>query len=348
MRQDNNFDLLRLILASMVFLVHAYVLSGEKDLAFLLGYVSADFAIKGFFVVSGYLIFRSFESSRSLRDYFDKRLRRIYPAFACVIVLCALAGGFVSALPWQEYLSPALVRYLAANLVFMNFLAQELPGVFVGNPLQAVNGALWTIKVEVAFYVSVPVIVWSYRRFGVVRVATALYLFSVAYLVGLQTLAEHTGKGYWTVLSRQLPGQLSYFIVGGLFHYHEAALRRWMSKFALLSMAYLFIGNAWLDPLLTPICLGFVVMYFATGLPSLGNFGRLGDISYGVYIIHFPVLQLMVWKGLFARNATSALILSAILVGVLAVASWHLVEKRWLRKTSHYVVASGPGEGGVQ
>lgn len=325
----------------MVFLVHVHVLSGAQELEFLSRYVSADLAVKGFFIVSGFLIFRSFEASSSVRDYFEKRVRRIYPAYACVIIICAVAGGFITQLRWSDYISPALIKYLAANLVFLNFLAPDLPGVFAGNPLQAVNGALWTLKIEVAFYFVVPFIALLFRRFGTVSVSIVLYVMSLVYLIGFEALSEHTDRPYFEMLARQLPGQLTYFLVGGLFHYHELLMRRRVLPIFLLCVPPLLLFRVPLiDPILTPVCLGFVVMYFATGMPCLGNFGRHGDFSYGIYIIHFPILQFLVWNGLFARNATFAFVLAITAILLLAWASWHLVEKRWLRKSSHYVLSS--------
>ena len=151
MRQTNNFDLLRFLLASTVFLVHVHVLSGKDDVAFLSRYLSSEFAVKAFFVVSGYLIFRSYEVSNSIADYFEKRIRRIYPAYATVILICAFGGAFFTQASLSDYFSLAWLKYVAANLVFLNFLALNLPGLFGGNLFEAVNGALWTLKIEVSF-----------------------------------------------------------------------------------------------------------------------------------------------------------------------------------------------------
>jgi peptidoglycan/LPS O-acetylase OafA/YrhL len=339
--QTNNFDLLRFVLASMVFLVHVHVLSGAQELAFLSRYVSADLAVKSFFVVSGFLIFRSFEASRSVTDYFEKRARRIYPAYACVILVSALIGLVVTQLRWSDYLSMPLLKYLAANLVFLNFLAPKLPGVFAGNPFEAVNGALWTLKIEVAFYLLVPLIAMLFRRFGFVRVLAVLYVMSVIYLLVFEIMAQRTGRPVFDMLAMQLPGQLTYFLIGGAFHYRESLLSRRTWPIVILSGLWLVFGSGPLDAILAPICLGFVVVYFAMGIPSLGNFGRYGDLSYGIYIIHFPVLQFLVWKGFFARSPEIAFFAAIVVINLLAWGSWHLVEKRWLRKSSHYVLSTG-------
>ena len=120
--RGNNFDLLRLVFAAAVFFWHVYALSKVPALAVFGEMFSADVAVKGFFVISGYLVTMSYENSSSVREYAAKRLRRIYPAYAAVVVACAVAGVFFSALPPAEYAGAGLARYLAANLAFLNFL----------------------------------------------------------------------------------------------------------------------------------------------------------------------------------------------------------------------------------
>ena len=348
MRQTNNFDLLRFLLASTVVLVHSHVLSQENSLAFLSHFLSSEFAIKGFFVVSGYLIFRSYDTAQSVADYFEKRVRRIYPAYAAIILVSVTVGAFITQVSLSEYFSPPLVKYLGANLVFLNFLAPNLPGMFAGNPVEAVNGALWTLKIEVAFYVLVPVFVYLFRRFGTLRIAVLLYLGSVVYLVGMTAAAAHTGRHLFELLARQLPGQLAYFVSGALFYFYDDALRRWLLPATVVSVPLLLLHHPVFDVLLAPICLGFVIAYFATGLRFLGNFGKHGDFSYGIYIIHFPILQLLVWYGAFNANPVLALGAGAMLILGGAFLSWHLVEKPFLKKSSHYVVAASDSPQQIQ
>src|SRR5258706_30242 len=126
--RSNNFDLLRLVFASAVFFWHLHVLSRAPSLETFSTMFSADIAVKGFFVISGYLVMMSYENSSSIREYAEKRFRRIYPAYAAVVLACAMAGAFFSALPLADYVGGDLARYLAANLLFLNFLAPSLPG----------------------------------------------------------------------------------------------------------------------------------------------------------------------------------------------------------------------------
>jgi peptidoglycan/LPS O-acetylase OafA/YrhL len=165
----NNFDLLRFLFAITVFIVHSYQLSGASNLV-LFSSLSSAFSVKSFFVISGFLIFMSYENSKSIRNYFLKRARRIYPAYFFVILLSALLGYFFSSYPLINYFSFEWLRYIFFNLLYLNFIAPNLPGVFDGNLMHAVNGALWTLKIEVLFYLSVPLIVYLSLKFGRIKV----------------------------------------------------------------------------------------------------------------------------------------------------------------------------------
>lgn len=346
--RDNNFDLLRLVFAGSVFLWHLYVLSLAPALEVLTLFVSSNIAVKGFFVISGYLVMMSHGNSSSVREYGEKRLRRIYPAYAAVVLACAVAGAFFTTLPLAEYASADLARYLAANLVFLNFLAPNLPGLFEGQTYTEVNGALWTLKIEVMYYLFVPVLAWMMGRLGRWRVIVGLYVLSVLYTIGTGLTYSYTGAEIWLRLQRQLPGQLSYFLVGVALYYLNDRLkgRRWAALAAaalLLFVAMTVTVNPLLTFLLEPLALGILVIFAATALPYLGNFARYGDFSYGIYIIHFPVVQLLVAGGAFGANPWAAAFAALVLVVGLAALSWYAVERPFLRPRSHYRAAQSRG-----
>ena len=337
----NNFDLLRFAFAATVFFYHVHVLSDAPGLA-ALGMLSAELAVKSFFVVSGFLVFMSFESSRSTGDYFGKRIRRIYPAYVTVVVGAAVLGLFATELPLSGYLSMDLVRYLAANLAFLNFLALNLPGVFAHNSVTEVNGALWTIKVEVMFYASVPVLAWLARCHGRLLVLGAAYAFGVAWALGFAALAAKTGSTLYAKLSYQFPGQLAYFVAGALCYYYLPFLQhRWVA-IASVGVLGMLIARAvpTTQVFVEPAALALVVTFFAVGVKYLGNFGRYGDFSYGTYILHVPIIQTLVAAGVFAATAGGGLALAAAIVLAAAFLCWHFVEKPFLKRGSHYVRAN--------
>lgn len=335
----NNFDLLRFVFAFIVFLVHAYALSGAKSLAVITQFLSSEIAVKSFFIVSGFLIFMSYENSHNLKTYFLKRVRRIYPAYLCVILFCAFFGYIFSTSSFDNYFSVDLVKYIFANLFFLNFISPNLPGVFESNQLQAVNGALWTLKIEVMFYLFVPFTVMAFKKFDRLMVIMAIYVGSVVYTFLLLGVAVESGAGIYKELQRQLPGQLAYFMAGAAGYYYYAYLAKY-ALWAVLFAIFAFMFQSALPWIaLEPIMLGVLVVYFACIFPCVGNFGKYGDFSYGIYIVHFPILQVLVSYDLFTSSAWFALVISGILILLTAYLLWHLVEKPFLRQSSHYIAA---------
>lgn len=337
--RQNNFDLIRLLLALAVCLLHSHELSGASELDIIDTLLSGKIAIESFFVISGFLIFMSYEKSRSLTGYFEKRARRIYPAYFASVTLAAILLSSISERSLAAYfLSSEFVHYLTVNLGFMNFLQPDLPGVFQENHMAAVNGALWTIKIEVMFYLSVPAIVWLCRRAGRIRILLALFVASTVYSLAMLHLYESTGRGMYFQLEKQLPGQLRFFIAGAALYYLLPLFERHV-KWMVLAAAIYFLARPLIEvEALKPIALAILVIFFAL-YNYVGNFCKFGDFSYGVYILHFPIVQTMVHFGAFEANAWLALLGTVGLTLCGAALMWHGVEKRWLHKNSHYVQA---------
>ncbi|MDO8828420.1 acyltransferase [Methylophaga sp.] len=337
--KNNNLDLLRFSFAFVVFLVHAYHLSDSASLSIFNTIFSAKMAVECFFVVSGFLIFMSYEHSSSLNRYFEKRARRIYPAYFSVVVICALFGSLLSTYSYSEYFfSSEFYRYLIANLVFLNFIQPSLPGVFSENSLAAVNGALWTLKIEVMFYLSVPVFVWLFRRIGLWQGLTFLYLTSFIYSFCMQLLIDQHG-GIFVEIQRQLPGQLMFFIAGGALYYSFNFFQKNATPLLILAIAAYFVESFFETGLLYAASLGIFVVYFGFVFKYLGNFGKYGDFSYGIYILHFPILQTFISYQYFASYPYLAMISSVIAVMLTAYFMWHGVEKKMLNKSSHYLMS---------
>jgi peptidoglycan/LPS O-acetylase OafA/YrhL len=342
--RSNNFDLLRFLFAFIVFLVHSYVLSGAETLSILSQLFSSAIAVKCFFVVSGFLIFMSYENSSDTTLFFMKRARRIYPAYLSIVLICAVLGSLFSTYSMSEYWSLPALKYIAANLIFLNFLQPNLPGLFENNSLQAVNGALWTLKIEVMFYLFVPIAVMAFRKFGRLAVISALYIASVLYSVVIIELVRRTGVDSYMELQRQLPGQLTFFLAGAACYYYFQYLAKYGLWLLVLAMVA-FILRAWLPwVVIEPVALGIVVVYFACLFPCMGNFGKYGDFSYGMYIVHFPILQVLISFSLFKESPWLMLGISCALILTVAVLFWNFIEKPFLRKSSHYVAVN---QGGV-
>jgi len=332
----NNFDLLRLLLSGTVCVVHTCELSGYPQLAWIARILSSAVAVKAFFVISGFLIFMSCERSSSLASYASKRIRRLYPAYFVVVMLAAFGLFVMSSRNAHDYFSFAWVKYLVANLTFLNFLQPTLPGVFESNKMSAVNGALWTLKIEVLFYMTVPVFIFLFRKYSRLTILVPCYCLSVAFSVAVAIAAERTHNPIFVELNRQLPAQLSYFLSGAFLYYFLPFFERRVAFFVLGSGLVLAIGMFFPLPLFEPFALATIVVFCAL-FPYVGNVGKYGDFSYGTYILHFPVIQILISSGWFTDRPWQLLFAVIAITSFGAIAMWHLVEKRMLLRSSHYV-----------
>jgi len=341
----NNLDCLRLILASIVVLFHVHALTNLSAFAFLGRYCSPHFAVRAFFVISGFLIYRSYVRSSSIGSYFEKRVRRIYPAYVAVIIFAALALCPMSTQPPIQYFGFGFWKYLGANLLFLNFLAPSLPGVFTSNGISAVNGALWTLKIEVVFYLFVPVLHSLCNRFGTKKVIGAMFCLSCLWKYGFAWLAsthsEHFGastgasRSIYEQLGVQFPAQFMYFSAGVLLLLYFDRLKLHFRAISCITAVLFMLDHWFTGDVLDVFWISGLVFVFGFWY-YLGNFSKYGDFSYGVYIVHWPILQILIALGLAKVNPVIFLLASLSLIGLVAFLMWHLVESRFLANSSHY------------
>ena len=233
MNRSNHFDVLRLVAAAAVALLHLVELVRDDRLTHALGWLPTQWGLPTFFVLSGYLVYMSWELRPGWSGYASRRLRRILPAYVTVVLVCAFAGAIFSTLSASDYFgSPAWLRYVLTNLAFLNFLQPSLPGLFQDNPFRGgtVNGALWTIKVELMFYAVVPLIALAVRRWGASRALGAGYILSALWWVGFTEAAARTGWPVWHEVARQMPGQLMYFLAGAWAWCERERLATWGAR----------------------------------------------------------------------------------------------------------------------
>lgn len=329
-KSENNFDFLRLIFASSVLVFHMVVLTSiwpgaplENTLARL-----AELSIQGFFVISGALVYGSFLNSKELGNYFNKRVRRLYPAYAVIILVPAIISLLISGQLVQ------VLKYVGANLIFMNFLEPNLPGLFEDHRHSAVNGALWTLKIEVMFYLALPVLGWLLTKAGSLKWALLAVIYIGAEI--WRGVIPDLDMPYAAQIGRQLPGQMSFFVVGMTLWMvrqkaQDNAIKLWLIGIALLMgslMPYL--------ETIRPLAVGALVagIAYAPGLSLKA--ARWGDISYGVYITHFPIINGLIALGVFAVNPWLGIALSGVIVVFSSLLMWRFVERPFLRRDSHY------------
>lgn len=334
--RNNNFDFLRFYFAFIVVIGHLIVISGVSQFKDFSSYFDTYTSVTAFFIISGFLIAKSYSHSKSLKDYFRKRASRLLPAYLLVVSFSGLLLSLQSTYSFSDYFNnPNLYKYFLANFSFLNFIQPCLPGVFNENGVSCdVNGALWTLKVEVAYYLTIPIFFLLYNKTRKkIGLLISLYLLSVLYKNGLEFLSEYQNNEMYNVLARQLPGFISYFVVGiSVYLYFDWYIKR---KIPLLFVGLALIASDRLLglELFLPIGMAMVIFAIAFSFNRLNSFAKYGDISYGIYVFHCPIIKLFTVWGLFSNyNPYLMATVAVLLVLIMGTFSWHFVEKKFLKR----------------
>lgn len=321
---SNNFGMIRLLAAIEVAVVHAMVTLRLGDDSAALHIIPG---VPTFFLVSGYLIFPSFAASRNLAHYARKRAFRIYPAlyvcFAVCVVTLLLIGQLDDASGGQLSLW-ALAQLSIAQFYNPSFLRDFGTG--------SLNGSLWTVSVELQFYMITPLLAWLLLRWKWLWFPL-IALFALAN-VAFAALDQESALGKLAMVT--FAPWLYMFLVGAWLSTRAdvtAVIRRvspvfFIAVFALCAAATwaagLPLGTNSINPLMFT-AMAALIIRLAYAKPELSGILRGVDVSYGIYIYHMPVFNLLLWVGLAGSFAAGAF--GFVVVICLAAASWFAIER---------------------
>lgn len=356
----NAFGALRLILASMVIFAHTPELldgnRGREPLTMIFGTLSfGEFAVNGFFVISGYLIAASFLNSSSPWSYLKKRIARIYPGFILAFALCVLVvapiGG--AALP----MSPGGIGRLLLDCLMLQ--QPMVNGAFPGHPYPVLNGSMWTIAYEFRCYLAVAALglAGMLRRPGIV-LALALLCLALAVALPLKPHVDWNPNAPLPDLNGYRLGELrdalfgnvrqnlrlfAAFLTGTSFYLWRERIRfpRWavMAAAVMLPLC-LFSATLALPAML--ILGGYLIFAIArlAGGTWFAAINNENDVSYGVYLYAWPVSKLLIWW-LPAAPLAVHIVATWVIAYGLGWASWLLVEKPVMARVRGRKTAAG-------
>lgn len=332
-RLANNFGALRLLFAVLVILSHSPgLVDGDRSREILTRTFHTlsfgQLGVDGFFLISGYLITKSFQNTRSVQQYVLKRILRIYPGYVVAFLLCILAvgpfvGGKLTALSSATVLTDIVLLH-----------PPEMPGVFAGTPYPLLNGSMWTIAYEFRCYLLVILL-------GVTGLLSKRVVLTTLTAAALTLSALHIHIWDWLPLWRLWPfiGQpdtnmrfAAIFGSGALFYLYRDRMR-YDGRLAILAgtgLIALMFSPDWAEAAVA-ILGSYILFWFAFNVRSraLAGIGRKVDLSYGVYLYAWPVQKLLIWLN-SGISPWLVSIATAAIAGLLAFGSWWLVEKPFL------------------
>ncbi len=326
--RGNNFDALRLAAAAAVIVSHSFEIVGGPGALEPIRALTADdtslgrVAVMTFFVLSGFLLTRSFASGTSLLAFATKRALRIAPGlFAVVLAAAFVVGPLFTAAPMASYLRTDETWLYLANLGFYTGF-ETLPGVFADLPFAGVvNGPLWTLKFEVLCYLTLAAV--GAARLLNARIAFCLFIFF--YLAGAAFGdGPHQGALYYLAqyadLARPFFAGVLYALLAGKIALTPVAAIAAAAGLVVAAPAGLF-SDAF------PLFGGYLILWLAFArLGPLRRAGCFGDFSYGLYLWGWPAQQIV--QRLFEPTDWSGNVALALPLALsLAILSWLLVEK---------------------
>lgn len=300
-----------------------------------------------FFTISGFLIAKSYERTADTPGtYFRNRALRIFPAlWVCLAVTLGILRAF-GFLPLAYVASSSFVAWLAGQLSFVQFFNPEQ---FRGFGIGVANGALWTITVELQFYLFIPLLYLTlFRKRMGEWLGKGLFglLFAISFVVYSMMDVKLNGQGgfssaplLWKMLFNTLLPHLWMFMLGILIHRYFTVMREWLEGkilwylgfyLALATVMHLWVpsGSGLFYAMLLParILLAVATVSAAYSWRSLaGKLLRGSDVSYGTYIYHSLVLNVFIQLGWVTSLAAVPEVLGGTML--LALLSWYLVEK---------------------
>jgi peptidoglycan/LPS O-acetylase OafA/YrhL len=332
--RDNNFNLIRFIAASAVLLDHCFALvaPGQRATAFVdmeslaLGRIAVDV----FFIVSGFLVTRSVLTQPTLVDYAVARFLRLFPAlFVATIGIAFVLGPLVTLVSWQDYLADPrtwLFVPLTASLITHSM---TLPGVFDAVPVSGViDPPLWTLRYEtmcymlLALFALVGALATRFRSTLTLALVFGFYLF-VTFATPWRAEVAAVDS-----MTRFILG----FFLGGAFYVFADKIRLDLGVAVLLAILALASYRTPFSEMALRLALAYGVLWFAlVPAGAIRGFNRVGDYSYGIYILCFPIQQTFV---MLDPEITPLWLLLCSFPAVLAFAilSWHCIEHPALRQ----------------
>jgi peptidoglycan/LPS O-acetylase OafA/YrhL len=289
-----------------------------------------------FFVMSGYLLYRPLLKSGhdsaprmiAVGEYYWRRIVRIVPAYYLAIVVSIL-------LLWGIGDTAGVRLPPADELWRFPFFLQN----YSRETLLTLDAPTWTLAVQAAFYLVFPVFVFFGARMG-----KRAWIFPVLLVVLGVVFNWVAYKNGWGPMARlSLPAMIPYLALGMVIAHLPPAKTRSTAVWMIVVGAALAIGDSvwhavnvgpWALGVLrdVPGAVGYGLIIAACAQPVIGASKRLnwaesfGRWSYGVFLLHLPLLLFLKGHGLLPSSGILTWLLLVVISSAAGAATWRFLE----------------------
>lgn len=333
--------------------LRAVAIAGVLAYHFGLGVPGGYGGVDVFFVISGFLITGIIKSELeagtfSLAQFYVRRIRRILPALTACLLATTIAATFIL-FPhdFKNYGHSLLSAAMSAS----NFYFMGRKGYFDDLAIEKPLLHTWSLGVEEQFYAVFPVVLillFAFSRKSYPWVLAVIIALSFAY--SCYGVARWPEQAFFSTLGRAWELGLGVIVAFGVL---PLATRRWVreveaaSGALLIGFSYLFYSSTTPFPgfAAVPLCVGAALIVHSgltdqtsivAKLLSSPPAVRVGLISYSIYLWHWPLLVLALYRfpeifGMDAPHVALArlgLITASICLGAF---SWRFIEEPFRR-----------------
>ena len=289
-------------------------------------------AVFCFLIISGFSIAHSITAKP--QGFYFRRVVRIYPLYILAMVLTLVPfwfGGPVIQVLEGQFIQPGIANF-TANLFFLQtFLVKQLSG----------NGPLWTLAVEVFFYLLAPVFVRMRSRILLLLILISAVAFALYPALNLHFYSKYR----W--------GLPAFFLLwawlGGFVFYRHREKPVFRMGLILLGIILFSANSTWNQKFtfVTYIVAASIITHaFWIKLPAqvLGFLNYLGELSYPLYLLHVPIL-LFSYAILGIRSAALMVLLTLAVTALV----YHAIDRpirlrmrsvNWLRRPQGAPIAA--------
>ena len=321
MQKRNDIQILRALAVIFVVLFHLEVAGIES------GFLGVDV----FFVVSGFLMAILYKTGET-KKFFERRAKRLLPAYFTTVAITLIASIFI--------VLPSELGQVATQSIYSIFFANNF-GFWMQNSYFSKTDFnpllhLWSLGVEIQFYLIVPLLVWFFRKSKIFLPLILIGSFlSCVFIVGISPKTSFF----------MMPLRIWEFLIGFVIAYYltnkgniKTTKYQWIGLVGLIllcAIPFINVDGQSLNRLEAHPSFYALLVCFSTslilgcGLPKIlqeshfGNFlAKIGDYSYSIYLVHFPIIVLYLYEPfsgtiLYPENYID----KAILLGLIIVAS---------------------------
>ncbi len=311
--KNNSFGLLSMIMSILIIYFHCYFLfygpSPIKMDAFSKILISEDtgsIVVAMFFIISGFMISTSIKNSKNIKSFLLKRVKRIFPPLILVITICTfIVAPVLSTIAKEKFiLQPNLyINYFLDNIFIFRNTNYGIPTVLLDNPYPyTINGSIWTIKHQFFMYLYIiPLFLVFFKNENKNRKDNFVILFIILFVINCLSYAgyldfiynfnEKIFGQYIGILneSKKLVRLLYYFSSGVLINLFSDKIKCDKKSVFVMTIILLLTMRTTLFHYFAMIILPYFTILIGTCKCKI----KIKDISYYIYLVAFPIQQII-------------------------------------------------------